>query len=100
MENKKHYNYFQCAVWQEGSKFVALNLNTLISSFGKTRKSAMRNLKEALELRIEGDGVVELSEVSSSELETLEILTNHKDEIMNNISESKAGKTSSISSIL
>jgi predicted RNase H-like HicB family nuclease len=40
-------------MWKEGRHYVALCLNFDISSFGSTRKSAMKNLKEALELYFE-----------------------------------------------
>ena len=37
-------------VWKEGKFYVAQCLNVDISSFGKTRAEALKNLKEALEL--------------------------------------------------
>lgn len=40
-------------VWQEDKYFVAQCLNVDISSFGKTRKEALSNLDEALELYFE-----------------------------------------------
>ncbi|MFH1402228.1 MAG: hypothetical protein ABIG87_01210 [Patescibacteria group bacterium] len=38
------------AVWKEGHYFMAWNLNTSVSSFGETRKTAIASFKEALEL--------------------------------------------------
>ncbi len=40
-------------VWKEDKYYVAWNLNTAVSSFGKTRKEALASLKEALELHLE-----------------------------------------------
>lgn len=42
-------------VWKEGKYYVAWNINTDISSFGKTKKEAMNSLQEALELNFEED---------------------------------------------
>ncbi|OGZ03802.1 MAG: hypothetical protein A2648_02500 [Candidatus Lloydbacteria bacterium RIFCSPHIGHO2_01_FULL_41_20] len=40
--------------WKEGGFYVAQCLNIDVSSFGKTKKQALYNLKEALELYFEG----------------------------------------------
>lgn len=40
-------------VWKEGKYFVAQCLNVDVSSFGKTKKEALANLDEALELYFE-----------------------------------------------
>ena len=39
--------------WKEGKYYVAQCLNIDISSFGKTRKEALKNLEEAVELYLE-----------------------------------------------
>lgn len=44
---------FANVVWKEGKYYVAQCLNVDISSFGKTRPDALRNLEEALELYFE-----------------------------------------------
>lgn len=44
---------FETVVWKEGKYFVAQCLNVDISSFGKTKKDALKNLEEALELYFE-----------------------------------------------
>lgn len=41
------------AVWKEGKYFVSQCLNLEVSSFGKTRKEAIKNLEEALDLYFE-----------------------------------------------
>ena len=43
----------QNAVWKEGKFYVAQCLNVDVSSFGKTKQEALRNLDEALELSFE-----------------------------------------------
>ena len=44
---------FKNIVWKEGKYFVAQCLNIEISSFGKTKTEALRNLDEALTLYFE-----------------------------------------------
>lgn len=41
-------------VWKEGKYYVSQCLNIDVSSFGKTKKEALKNLNEALELYFEG----------------------------------------------
>ena len=43
----------QNVVWKEGKFHVAQCLNVDVSSFGKTKKEALDNLNEALELYFE-----------------------------------------------
>ncbi len=43
----------QMIVWREGKYYVAQCLNVDVSSFGKTRTEALKNLREALELYFE-----------------------------------------------
>ncbi len=40
-------------VWKEGKYYVSQCLNVDVSSFGKTKKEASKNLQEALELYFE-----------------------------------------------
>ena len=40
-------------MWKEGKYFLSQALNMDVSSFGKTRKEAMKNLVEALSLYME-----------------------------------------------
>ncbi|MDP3994308.1 MAG: type II toxin-antitoxin system HicB family antitoxin [bacterium] len=40
-------------IWKEGKYYVSQCLNVDISSFGKTKKEALANLNEALELYFE-----------------------------------------------
>jgi len=55
-------------VWKEGKYYVAWNLNTAISSFGKTRKEALECLREALELHFEDAPASEISKVERPDL--------------------------------
>ena len=41
-------------VWKEGRHYVAQCLNIDVSTFGKTRVEAVKNIKEALELYFDG----------------------------------------------
>ena len=50
-------------VWKEGKYYVAQCLNVDVSSFGRTKKSALRNLEEALELYFEDEEVKNLPKV-------------------------------------
>ena len=45
--------YLKNVVWQEGKYYVVQCLNIDVSSFGKTKKEALVNLEEALELYFE-----------------------------------------------
>ncbi len=40
-------------VWKEGKQYVSQCLNVDVASFGETKKDALANLKEALELYYE-----------------------------------------------
>jgi len=40
-------------IWKEGKYYVSWNLNTGVSSFGNTKKEALKSLLEALELYFE-----------------------------------------------
>ena len=50
--NKKNLQ-LTSIVWREGKYYVAQCLNVDVSSFGKTKKEALSNLEEALELYFE-----------------------------------------------
>jgi len=46
-------NQFWNIVWKEGKYYVSQCLNVDVSSFGKTKKEALDNLNEALQLYFE-----------------------------------------------
>jgi len=47
-------------VWREGKYYVAQCLNVDISSFGRTKKDALDNLDEALELYLKRPRIVKV----------------------------------------
>ncbi|OHB10860.1 MAG: hypothetical protein A3H60_01890 [Candidatus Zambryskibacteria bacterium RIFCSPLOWO2_02_FULL_44_12b] len=55
-------------IWKEGKYYVAQCLNVDISSFGKTRVEAMRNIREALELYFEDGKTKRIPKVLSPSL--------------------------------
>lgn len=54
MEKKKT---LPAIVWREGNLFVAKLVGIELASQGKTRSEAVKNLKEALDLYLEDEGV-------------------------------------------
>ncbi|OGD65877.1 hypothetical protein A3F08_00100 [Candidatus Berkelbacteria bacterium RIFCSPHIGHO2_12_FULL_36_9] len=58
----------QNVVWKEGKYFVAQCLNVEVSSFGKTRKEALCNLEEALELYFEDTKNTNITEIKQPEI--------------------------------
>jgi len=62
---------FKTVVWREGKHYVAQCLNVDISSFGKSKKDALANLSEALELYFEGAKSYKYSEIKQPELVNL-----------------------------
>lgn len=47
------FQELKIVVWKEGKFFVAQCLNVEVSSFGKTKKEALKNIEEALALYFE-----------------------------------------------
>ena len=52
-------------VWREGKLFVVQCLNVDVSSFGKTKNEALKNLNEALELYFEDNKHPIFTKISS-----------------------------------
>lgn len=63
--NKKQ---LQSVVWKEGKYYVAQCLNVDVSSFGKTKKEALKNLDEALELYFEDIKKPKITKVEKPEI--------------------------------
>ncbi|HLG34948.1 MAG TPA: type II toxin-antitoxin system HicB family antitoxin [Bacteroidia bacterium] len=59
-------------VWKEGKYYVAQCMNVDVSSFGKTKAEALKNLNEALDLFFEDE-----KNISFSQVERPEIITAH-----------------------
>lgn len=55
-------------IWKEGKYYIAQCLNVDVSSFGKTKKEAIKNIDEALELYFEDAPVRSLRNVEKPEL--------------------------------
>ncbi len=60
-------------VWKEGKYYIAQCLNVDVSSFGKTKKEALANLDEALELYFEDIKTPRLTKVERPELVNLSL---------------------------
>ena len=52
-------------VWKEGKYYVAQCLNVDVSTFGKTKTEALKNIKEAVALYFDGSGKKQFSKISS-----------------------------------
>ena len=55
-------------VWKEGKYYVAQCLNVDVSSFGKTKKEALKNLDEALELYFDDIKAPRITKVEKPEV--------------------------------
>ena len=55
-------------VWKEDKYYVAWNINTDVSSFGKTKKEALASLQEALELHFEDSPISKMYKVDRPNL--------------------------------
>ncbi len=55
----------QNVVWKEGKFYVAQCLNVDVSSFGKTKKEALDNINEALELYFEDQQPIKLVKIEN-----------------------------------
>jgi predicted RNase H-like HicB family nuclease len=58
----------QNVVWKEDKYFVAQCLNVDVSSFGDTKKQALLNLEEALELYFEDVSLTKLNKIEQPEI--------------------------------
>ena len=70
---KKVQENLQSIIWKEGKYYVAQCLNIDISSFGKTKKEALNNLDEALELYFEDSPPSLISRVEQPEIVQLNL---------------------------
>ncbi|MBU4285187.1 type II toxin-antitoxin system HicB family antitoxin [Patescibacteria group bacterium] len=69
MKNRKFTNI----VWKEGKYYVSQCLNIDVSSFGKTKKEALRNLEEALELYLEDISKLEIIKIEQPSINIQEL---------------------------
>ena len=63
-------------VWKEDKWFIAKALEVEVVSQGRTEKTALNNLKEALELYFEDESNIELAPVSKPRLQDVSIQVN------------------------
>ena len=59
---------FKNIIWKEGDDYVAQCLNIDVSSFGKTKDEALKNLNEAIELYMEDASLDDLNKIESPEI--------------------------------
>ncbi|HEV8079596.1 MAG TPA: hypothetical protein VGP43_02715 [Chitinophagaceae bacterium] len=59
---------FKNIVWKEGDDYVAQCLNIDVSSFGKNKDEALKNLNEAIELYMEDASLDNLNKIESPEI--------------------------------
>jgi predicted RNase H-like HicB family nuclease len=59
---------FKNIVWKESKDYVAQCLNIDVSSFGKTKDEALKNLNEAIELYMEDASLDDLNKIESPEI--------------------------------
>ena len=62
----------KATVWKEGEFYVSQCLNIDVASFGKTKKEALSNLMEALELRLE-DNQAKLIKIERPDIVSLKL---------------------------
>ncbi|HLG25672.1 MAG TPA: type II toxin-antitoxin system HicB family antitoxin [Candidatus Gracilibacteria bacterium] len=60
-------------VWKEGKYYVAQCLNVDVSSFGKTKKEALKNLNEALDLYFEDSKKIVFVKIERPEIVDLRL---------------------------
>ncbi|MCX6714029.1 MAG: type II toxin-antitoxin system HicB family antitoxin [Candidatus Vogelbacteria bacterium] len=57
-------------IWKEGKYYVAQCLNFEVSSFGRTKKEAIFNLNEAVDLFLEDQPKFKLAKIEKPEIVT------------------------------
>ena len=63
-----HHLNLKTIVWKEGKHYVAQCLNVEVSSFGKTKAEALKNLNEALELYFEDTKIIKLTKIERPQI--------------------------------
>lgn len=58
----------QSVIWKEGDYYISQCLDVDVSSFGKTKKEALENLQDALELYFEDMPLPKVAEVKNPAL--------------------------------
>ncbi|TSC52922.1 MAG: hypothetical protein CEO40_129 [Parcubacteria group bacterium LiPW_72] len=60
-------------IWKEGKYYITQCLNVDVSSFGRTKKEALKNLDEALELYFEDVKTPRIAKVEKPEVVKLSL---------------------------
>lgn len=63
-------------IWKEGKWFVARSLEVEVASQGKTRKEAVANLREALELYFEDEKKPAIAKIEQPRLQSFSVALN------------------------
>ena len=58
----------KATIWKEGKYYVSQCLNVDVASFGATKKEALNNLEEALELYLEDTRTPKLTKVERPDI--------------------------------
>lgn len=64
---------FKANIWKEGDYYVSQCLNVDVASFGSTRKEALANLEEALELYLEDTRAPKISKIERPDIVSLKL---------------------------
>lgn len=67
---------FHYVIWKEGKWFVARSLEVEVASQGKTRKEAVDNLREALELYFEDEPKGEIARIEDPKVQSFSLSLN------------------------
>ncbi|OGD91188.1 hypothetical protein A3D07_02050 [Candidatus Curtissbacteria bacterium RIFCSPHIGHO2_02_FULL_42_15] len=67
---------FHYVIWKEGRWFVARSLEVEVASQGKTRKEAVENLHEALELYFEDEKKPAIAKIEQPRLHSFSLALN------------------------
>ena len=65
--------YLKATVWKEGKYYVSQCLNVDVASFGATKKEALKNLEEALELYLEDTRIPKFTKIERPDIVSLKL---------------------------
>ena len=63
----------KATIWKEGKHYVSQCLNVDVASFGATKKEALTNLEEALELYLEDTRTTKLTKVERPDIVSFQL---------------------------
>ena len=68
-----HKIELKATIWKEGKYYVSQCLNVDVASFGTTKKEALANLGEAIELYLEDTNTPKLTKVEKPDIVSFEL---------------------------